>query len=116
LTRVASTPMGWALLSSIVLSLSAASTLALAAAGQVPPFKSDADVASFFATSCGFCHEDGGRKAARGPRLMGTKRTDDYIINRIATGKPGNMPAFGATLDFDQIEAIIHYIRNLKPD
>ncbi len=73
-------------------------------------------MASFFATSCGFCHENGGRKAARGPQLMDTKRSDDFILNRIATGKPGNMPAFGPTLDIDQIEAIIHYIRNLKPD
>jgi mono/diheme cytochrome c family protein len=37
------------------------------------------------------------------------------MANRIATGKPGRMPSFGATLNADQIQAIIHYIRDLKP-
>ena len=46
---------------------------------------------------------------------MGTKRSDEYLMNRIATGKPGRMPAFGQTFTLEQIEAIIHYIRNLKP-
>lgn len=75
----------------------------------------DKDVERLFATTCGWCHEDGGRKAARGPQLMNTARSDEYMSNRIATGTPGKMPAFGRTLSYEQIEAIIHYIRNLKP-
>jgi mono/diheme cytochrome c family protein len=77
--------------------------------------KSDQDVERFFGTVCGFCHVDGGRRRGKGPQLMGTKRSDEYMINLIATGKPGKMPAFGQTLTLEQIEAIIHYIRNLKP-
>lgn len=78
--------------------------------------KTDKDVERLFATACGWCHMDGGREEGKGPQLMGSKRTDEYLINRIATGRPGRMPAFGQTLDLEQIEAIVRYIRNLKPD
>ena len=74
------------------------------------------DVKSLFASTCGFCHSDGGREAGKGPQLMNTQRDDDYIRARIATGKPGAMPAFGEIFDADQIEAIVKYIRGLKPD
>jgi mono/diheme cytochrome c family protein len=47
---------------------------------------------------------------------MGSKRTDEYLMNRIATGRQGAMPAFGASLSVEDIEAIIRYIRNLKPE
>jgi mono/diheme cytochrome c family protein len=77
---------------------------------------SDQEVAGFFANVCGWCHEQGGRQAGKGPQLMGTDKSDDYITNRIATGKPGKMPAFGNMLDGDDIQAIIHYIRDLKPE
>ena len=78
--------------------------------------RSDADVARFFGGVCGWCHEGGGRREGKCPKLMGTDKSDDYIMNRIATGKPGKMPAFGGTLSVDDIQAIIHYIRNLKPE
>lgn len=68
-----------------------------------------------FATACGWCHEDGGRGQGKGLRLMGTTKSDEQLMNRIATGKPGRMPAFGQMLTVEQIEAIIRYIRNLKP-
>ncbi len=86
-----------------------------ASAQQAPELKSDKDVERLFATSCGWCHLDGGRKQGKGPKLMGTARTDEYLVNRIATGRQGRMPAFGRTLDMEQIEAIVRYIRNLKP-
>jgi len=78
--------------------------------------KTDQDVERFFATACGWCHQGGGREGGRGPALMGSKRSDEYIANRIATGKPGKMPAYGQSLTTEQIDAIIHYIRNLKPE
>jgi mono/diheme cytochrome c family protein len=74
------------------------------------------DVNSLFASTCGWCHSDGGRAAGKGPQLMNTQRDDDYIRARIATGKPGAMPAFGEVFDAEQIEAIVKYIRELKPD
>ncbi len=47
---------------------------------------------------------------------MGTKRSDAFIVNRIKFGKFGRMPAFGQQLSDREIKAIVHYIRNLKPD
>jgi mono/diheme cytochrome c family protein len=68
-----------------------------------------------FATTCGFCHEDGGRKAGRGPQLAATERSDEFIINRITNGKPGKMPAFGRVYSPEQIKQILAYIRGLQP-
>ncbi len=73
------------------------------------------NVEQLFATTCGWCHSDGGRAAGKGPELMDTKRDDDFIRNRIKNGKEGAMPAFGATFNDAQIDEIIKYIRALKP-
>ncbi len=73
------------------------------------------DVPQLFATTCGWCHSDGGRAAGKGPQLMDTQRDDDFIRNRIKNGKQGAMPAFGATFNDAQIDEIIKYIRALKP-
>lgn len=78
--------------------------------------KTDQDVDRFFATACGWCHQGGGREGGRGPALMGSTRSDEYLANRIAVGRPGKMPAYGQSLTVEQIDAIIHYIRNLKPE
>ena len=32
-----------------------------------------------FATTCGWCHSEGGRAAGKGPQLMDSKRDDDFI-------------------------------------
>ncbi|WP_371259862.1 cytochrome c [Bradyrhizobium sp. WSM3983] len=79
------------------------------------PENEQIDVGQLFATTCGWCHSDGGRAAGKGPQLMDTKRDDDFIRNRIKHGKEGAMPAFGATFSDAQIEEIIRYIRALKP-
>ena len=52
----------------------------------------------FISYGCGWCHEDGGRKAAKGPQLMDTQHDDNFIVSRIAAGSPGKMPAFGEAL------------------
>ena len=74
------------------------------------------DVPQLFATTCGWCHTDGGRIAGKGPQLMNTARSDDFIRNRIKNGKEGAMPAFGKSFSDADIDQIIAYIRNLKPD
>jgi mono/diheme cytochrome c family protein len=79
------------------------------------PDNQELDVGQLFATTCGWCHSDGGRAAGKGPQLMDTKRDDDFIRNRIKNGKEGAMPAFGATFSDAQIDEIIKYIRALKP-
>jgi mono/diheme cytochrome c family protein len=66
-----------------------------------------------FATTCGFCHQDGGRAAGRGPKLSKSERSDEFIIERIKRGKPGAMPAFGSVFSDGQIIAILAYIRGL---
>jgi len=77
--------------------------------------KSDADVERLFANTCGWCHSDGGRVKGKGPKLMGTQLTDSEIATRIKVGKPGYMPSFAAAFSEDDVQAIVHYIRGLKP-
>lgn len=91
---------------------SAASPQAPASGSEASP--SDIDGETMFATSCGFCHQDGGRVAGRGPKLAGSKKSDDYLIERIKKGKPGTMPAYGRAFSEGQIIAILAYIRGLE--
>jgi mono/diheme cytochrome c family protein len=79
------------------------------------PDNASIDVHQLFATTCGWCHSDGGRAAGKGPQLMDSKQDDDFIRNRIKNGKPGAMPAFGSMFSDAQIGEIIKYIRDLKP-
>jgi mono/diheme cytochrome c family protein len=101
----------------IVALLPAMLTASLAAAQPTTPEPDNAplDVGQLFATTCGFCHSSGGRAAGKGPQLMYTQRSDDFIRNRIKNGKEGAMPAFGAVFTDAQIGDIIKYIRELKP-
>jgi mono/diheme cytochrome c family protein len=73
------------------------------------------DVKNTFRNICGFCHEDYGRKAAKGPQLMNSERTDEFLFNRIKKGMPGRMAAFGSVFTDDQIRDIVNFIRSLKP-
>jgi mono/diheme cytochrome c family protein len=77
---------------------------------------SSLDVSQLFATTCGWCHSDGGRTAGKGPQLMNSQRSDDFIRTRIKIGKEGAMPAFGSVYNDADIDAIIRYIRALKPE
>jgi mono/diheme cytochrome c family protein len=81
------------------------------AQGEASP--NDIDGQQMFATTCGYCHQDGGRAAGRGPKLSKSERSDEYIIERIRKGKTGAMPAFGAVFSDGQIIAILAYIRGL---
>ena len=69
-----------------------------------------------FATTCGWCHSDGGRAPGKGPQLMNSQRSDDFLRTRIKIGKEGAMPAFGTIYSDADIDAIIKYIRSLKPE
>ena len=73
----------------------------------------DIEGGKMFATTCGFCHQDGGRHAGRGPKLSKSERSDDYIVERIKKGKVGAMPAYGSVFSDGQIIAILAYIRGL---
>ncbi len=88
---------------------------AFAQSADNPPDNAPLNVPQLFATTCGWCHSDAGRAAGKGPQLMNTQRSDDFIRNRIKNGKEGAMPAFGAMFNDAQIDQIIKYIRELKP-
>jgi mono/diheme cytochrome c family protein len=96
--------------------------LSAAALAQAPPSPApsassgDIDGGTMFATSCGWCHQQGGRAAGRGPKLAGIQKDDAFIINRIKHGKPGAMPAFGRAFSDGQIIAILAYIRSLDDE
>jgi mono/diheme cytochrome c family protein len=86
------------------------------AASGDQPAASTLDVNQLFATICGFCHERGGRVEGKGPQLMNTTRSDDFIRYRIKNGKEGAMPAFSRTFSDADIDRIIAYIHALKPE
>ncbi len=80
------------------------------------PEKPKIDVRKLFATNCSWCHQDYGRKAADGPKLAGTKLTEEQVIEQITRGKTP-MPGFRKILSREQIEALAKYIKDLKdPD
>lgn len=91
-------------------------SVAMAQTRPEPGPVSNLNVPQLFANVCGWCHTDGGRMAGKGPQLMNTKRSDDFIRYRITHGKMGAMPAFGTQFSAADINAIIAYIRALKPD
>ena len=84
-------------------------------AGATPPSTPAIDVTQLFATTCGWCHANAGRTAGRGPQLMDSPRSDEYLRTRIKLGKQGAMPAFGNQYSDPDIDQIIAYIRALKP-
>ncbi|MEO6023205.1 MAG: cytochrome c [Burkholderiales bacterium] len=100
-----------AVLAAIVLAFGSAVP---AFAGDAAPDKKAFDVGSNFRNVCGFCHEDYGRHAGKGPQLMNSERTDQYLFDRIKKGLPGRMAAFGSVYSDDQIGLIVKFIRNLK--
>lgn len=81
-----------------------------------PTAQSTLDVKALFASNCGLCHSDGGRAAGKGPQLMDTKRDEEFLRDRIKNGKEGAMPAFGQVFNDPDIDAILKYIHDLKPE
>ena len=73
------------------------------------------DVKNNFRNICSFCHADYGRKAGRGPQLMDSPRSDEFLFDRIKHGVTGRMPGFGGTFSDAQINQIVRFIRSLKP-
>ena len=103
------------LLPAVLAALLTCATPASAQPGATAPDNAGNDANQLFATTCGWCHSDGGRAAGKGPQLMDTKRDDDFVRDRIKNGKSGAMPAFGSMFSDAQIDQIIKYIRELKP-
>ncbi len=87
-----------------------------AMAQQAPAAGENLNGETLFATTCGWCHADGGREAGKGPKLANSQRSDEFIVQRIKHGKQGAMPAFENAYNDAQIAEIIKYIRDLKDD
>jgi mono/diheme cytochrome c family protein len=69
-----------------------------------------------FVNTCSFCHEDGGRKAGRGPKLSNDPNDNAFLYHRIVTGSSRGMPSFARVFTPKQIWSLIAYIRSLKDD
>ena len=111
--RTAKTPIQvLSLLTGMILALGLSCTVL---ADEAKPAAKPFDVKSTFRNICGFCHEDYGRKAGKGPQLMNSERSDDFMFNRIKNGMPGRMAAFGSAFGDDNIRQIVKFIRSLKP-
>ena len=95
------------------LSIAASAQQAANPLPQAEASPDDIEGGKMFATTCGFCHQQGGRHAGRGPKLSKSERSDEYLIERIKKGKVGAMPAYGAVFSDGQIIAILAYIRGL---
>src|SRR5688572_10114027 len=74
------------------------------------------DPKQMFASVCGWCHSRGGREAGKGPKLMDSPLRDSELAYRIKVGKQGQMPAFGSSMNEQQVAAMVAYIRTLKPE
>jgi mono/diheme cytochrome c family protein len=85
------------------------------AAQNAPASGAPRDASQIFATTCGWCHNKGGREAGKGPQLMGSALSDTELIYRIKKGKQGFMPAFEGTFSDDELKGLVSYIRNLRP-
>jgi mono/diheme cytochrome c family protein len=82
------------------------------AAGSAQPL----DVKNLFRNVCGFCHEDYGRKQGKGPQLMNSANSDEFLFNRIKKGSPQKGMASFSWLTDEQINEVVAFIRRLQPD
>jgi mono/diheme cytochrome c family protein len=73
------------------------------------------EVKKLFANNCSWCHGAYGMTADKGPRLAGTKMTEEEVRERIRHGKEGYMPPFAKVLTDPQIVAFAKYIKSLTP-
>jgi Cytochrome C oxidase, cbb3-type, subunit III len=60
----------------------------------------------FISYGCGWCHKGGERKAGRCPQPTSTERDHNFILSRVSAGSPGKMPAFGAGLSAENMQAL----------
>lgn len=73
------------------------------------------EIKKLFANNCSWCHGAYGMTADKGPRLAGTKMTEEEVRERIRHGKEGYMPSFASVLNDKQIAAFAKYIKSLTP-
>jgi len=70
------------------------------------------DAKRLFAANCSWCHQDFGMRQGDGPKLAGTSKTEEQVIERIKHGKTP-MPSFEGKLSEKDIKALAQYIKAL---
>jgi ubiquinol-cytochrome c reductase cytochrome b subunit len=69
--------------------------------------------------NCRNCHALDGIGGRRGPDLttIGTRLTADQIIDQVSNGTPGggNMPAYGAQMNRDEMTVLVDFLSHLRP-
>ena len=65
---------------------------------------------------CRNCHSLGGSGGQRGPALdgVGTRLTGDQLVRQVIQGG-GNMPAYGKNLKPAEVEALVAFMKTLRP-
>lgn len=87
--------------------------LLLAAAACSDPVKANASGAEIYLQLCARCHGadlEGGLGPPLGPGSSSADRPDEFLVTTIARGR-GRMPSFSSTLDPDQIDRLVSYLR-----
>jgi mono/diheme cytochrome c family protein len=78
--------------------------------------KSGVNIKGVFAGNCSWCHDGFGMHGGKGPKLAGTTKSIEQLVDRISNGKPGYMPGYAKSLDPKKIEALAEYIKKLPAD
>ena len=73
---------------------------------------SGADAKKLFAANCSWCHQDYGMRQGDGPKLAGTSKSEDQVVEQIKHGKTP-MPGFEGKLSENDIKALARYIKSL---
>jgi mono/diheme cytochrome c family protein len=72
----------------------------------------DAEAKRLFAANCSWCHQDYGMRQGDGPKLAGTSKSEDQVVEQIKHGKTP-MPSFEGKLSEKDIKTLAHYIKSL---
>jgi mono/diheme cytochrome c family protein len=91
----------------------AAGSEATAQAANPVNEKYHVDVTKLFATHCSWCHDAYGMQPGKGPKLAGTSKSKEQVVEQISNGKAGYMPAFKTVLKDEQIQAMAEYVKAL---
>jgi mono/diheme cytochrome c family protein len=73
---------------------------------------SDGDAKRLFAANCSWCHQDYGMRQGDGPKLAGTSKSEEQVVEQIKHGKTP-MPGFEGKLSEKDIRTLAHYIKSL---
>jgi mono/diheme cytochrome c family protein len=70
------------------------------------------DAKRLFAANCSWCHQDYGMRQGDGPKLAGTSKSEDQVVEQIKHDKTP-MPGFEGKLSEKDIKALARYIKSL---